>query len=204
MSSKQETGPVDSFYRNLVEQGGEDTHSDFDISKHFKQHDLVINGKRILVTPDNQSYRDYEKAMTDADVDYLKQPADCEPDKDVAVVEIPRDARNLAQVAVTAASREGDQIDSSYVFEKFGKTIRDLSDITGLVPKEKTLSLRRVLYSRINDSVILVPGIEFTEASESQMNRLYESIFDQLDSARAFGSAALLNSFMDGASNGSD
>lgn len=184
-------------YNHLIEQGAQDVHHAFNIAQEG-QYDVVFEDRRLLLA-DSEEYEQYQQAMEAAGLPYIHRAEEVSiSEEGVAVVEIPRDARNLAQVSVSAADINGRTISPEDIFESFGAVLHALAVNTGKLPNERTIGLRSTLYSRVDNTVMLTPATRLEEASLARKNRILEAVYSQLNAVRALKSERLLNSFMDG------
>jgi hypothetical protein len=178
----------------LLHEGALDVVEGFSIANE-DQHDIVLDQHRYLVTPNNDQLNNYQNAMNDAGQPTLERSellSVLHPL--VAVFEIPRDARNLDQVAV---STDAENITNETVYGMLGRTIGELAARSHVIPEPFSFNVHRVLYSRIKDEVILPPGTELLPYSHKADYAIEASVRNQLlPQYKKFGGMAMLGAFL--------
>lgn len=187
---------VNEVHRYLAGQGAADVHADFSVARSG-QADIVFLDHRYLLTPNNEALARYRSVMKLSDQEALKSSDYLSYlNPNVAAFEIPRDARTLEQVAV---STDSEAMTNADVYGMLGRIVREAADKASLIPKPDHFELRSTIYSRLENRIVLTPGIEFETFSKETMYELDNAIREQLlPRYKKFGGQAMYGAYLVG------
>jgi hypothetical protein len=181
---------------SLVERGAVEVAKPFRVAR-LDQGEVIFSGERLLVTPNNLVQKQYEQVLGEAGVRHLQENPDLTT-ADVAVLDIPRDARTIAQVIRSKQPQGGRILEG--VFRQLGSSVEQIATRTGHVPSGDALAVDRVLIMRAEQDVALVPPVEFHDyepgISEQAVSQgMHDQLFPEYE---RFGAAALEQAFNQG------
>ena len=186
---------VDARISSLVDSGAEHVLKVYSVAS-AGQSDLIYQGRRLLVTPNNNDYKNYAAVMAESGMPYISNDPEL-GDEQVVVGEIPRDARLTTQIARSVYPQEG--VKPSDVFWRLGQRIGTLATAHNLLPKPEDFTLTKILALRSDVDAMLVPPMHFQTSAPDAREDLKFSLRRQLEMRLSrFGGTALSQAFEKG------
>jgi hypothetical protein len=178
----------------LLHEGALDVVEGFSVANEG-QHDIIFDQHRYLLTPNDYQLNNYQTVMSAAGQPTLERSELLSVMHPlVAVFEIPRDARNLDQVAV---STDAETTTNETVYRMLGRAIGELAAKGHVIPEPFSFNVHRVLFSRIKNEVILPPGTDLLPYSRELDYALEVGVRNQLlPQYKKFGGMAMLGAFL--------
>lgn len=158
--------------QGLLEDGAQLVIPQYSVATH-NQVDIISNGRRLLLTPDDEAYKAYAHTLQRAGLPYLEADARLSTDS-VIVGELPRDSRPVAHVIRSKPSSEGTTPDD--IMGTFGRTIARIASEQHVVPSPSEFNLSRVLVRRVANDIMLLPPFSFVKADDNVGNEFVDKI----------------------------
>ena len=195
----QPPSPVEALTQRLIDSGARPIWDIASIADEG-QSEVLLGDRRLLITPNDVLFKKYVQAMSQAGLLHLENDSEL-GDEEVAVTEIPRDARSITQLLPGYPPIDGYGLHDA--FSQIGEHISRLEAQQGLAPTVGSLSLDKIIVVRTKADVMFTPGFALEPFADTTNRGIIDSMHKQLipDYAK-FGAAELIESLVTGLEHG--